>query len=324
MARFLHVANGTSTTDTIRQAGLPGRRSIWADVLYDGPVPGDLADDRLLELRARHLASSDARYPEVVSELQGWRAAIDEPSYDELVLWYEHDLFDQLNLIQLLDWIGRRSLAADVTLICVGSFPGRPRFKGLGELTPSELASLFETRQPVREAQYQLASRAWSTFRASDPRALESLLGDDLSALPYLARALRRLLEELPSTTDGLSRSERRLLELTAAGPIDVFTAFPLMSEGEDAYYITDGSLRQMLEDLGSAPSPLIFIDGTFDDRPLPDAVITITDTGRTVLAGQADRVRLRGIDRWLGGVHLQGSGPIWRWDQASERTVST
>jgi plastocyanin len=30
--------------------------------------------------------------------------------------------------------------------------------------------------------------------------------------------------------------------------------------------------------------------------------------------------IALCGIDRWLGGVHLEGSGPVWRWDAATGR----
>jgi hypothetical protein len=316
MAQFLHVANGTSTTDTIERAGLPGRLSIWADVLYDGPVPGDLSDAQLLAVRARHLASDERSVPEVVAELQEWRAVIAEASYDELVFWYEHDLFDQLNLIQVLNWMGGRDpIRREISLICIGAFPGRPAFKGLGELTPSELASLFETRQSVEERQYRLAERAWVAFRSPDPRAIEALLQANTTALPFLAPALRRYLQEFPWVNDGLSRSERRLLQLASAGPLGIASAFRLMQTGEQAYYITDGSLRQLLEELASEPSPLIHVDADFSTGTLPDGAVAISDTGHAVLAGDADRVRLRGIDRWFGGVHLQGSGPVWRWD---------
>src|SRR5947209_18378089 len=41
-ARFLHVANGTCTTEIIEATGIPGTLSIWADPLYEGPVPGGL------------------------------------------------------------------------------------------------------------------------------------------------------------------------------------------------------------------------------------------------------------------------------------------
>ena len=37
------------------------------------------------------------------------------------------------------------------------------------------------------------------------------------------------------------------------------------------------------------------------------------------VLAGDADHVRLNGIDRWIGGVHLRGRYPRWRWDDGTE-----
>ena len=58
--RFLHVANGTCTTDLIVAAGIPGAVSIWADPLYEGPVPGGLSDDELLDVRAGFLGSPDA------------------------------------------------------------------------------------------------------------------------------------------------------------------------------------------------------------------------------------------------------------------------
>ena len=216
--RFLHVANGTSTTMTIEAAGIPGACSIWADPLHDGPVPGGLSDAELRRrARAGHLVGSVAgAIPDSANDLRQWRVAIERhESYDELILWFEHDLFDQLNLIQLLTWI-REHLPATkpVSLMCIGSFPGRPDFKGLGELTPDELASLLETRRPVTDSQYELAGRAWHAFREPTPEALDTLRHSDTSAMPYLAPAITRFLQEYPWAHDGLSLSERRLLEL--------------------------------------------------------------------------------------------------------------
>jgi hypothetical protein len=51
--RFHHVANGTATTMTIEAGGIPGSWSIWADSLYEGPVPGGLSDTELLDVRMR-------------------------------------------------------------------------------------------------------------------------------------------------------------------------------------------------------------------------------------------------------------------------------
>jgi hypothetical protein len=196
--RFLHVANGTSTTNLIEASGLSGGRSIWADPLYEGPVPGDVDDTELIRVRARHLAGrSETSFLDTVRVLQRWRDAIASvESYDELVLWYEHDLFDQLNLIQLLSWIKRQlSSATVVSLVSVGSFPGLPLFKGLGELTPAQIATLFDTRAPLSAEQYALAEYAWSAFRQPTPEAFDRLRPTDTGVLPFLAPAARRFLK---------------------------------------------------------------------------------------------------------------------------------
>jgi hypothetical protein len=317
--RFLHVANGTSTTMTIEAAGIPGACSIWADPLHEGPVPGGLNDAELLDVRARYLGPADA--PE--HDIRLWRSPLERyESYDELILWFEHDLFDQLNLIQLLTWI-RDHLPATkpVFLICISEFPGRPDFKGLGELAPDELASLLETRQPISERQHELARRAWQAFREPTPEALDELRRGDTSALPYLAASIARFLQEYPWTTDGLSRSERRLLELANGGGIALWKAFPRMYEGERVYHVTGESLAALAEALSRTSPPLLTVDlsGTPEGHDLR-GVVTLTDTGRSVLSGRQDRVAACGIDRWLGGVHLQSGGRIWRWDDTVQR----
>ena len=320
MSRFLHVANGTSTTMTIEAAGLPGAVSIWADPLHDGPVPGNLTDEELVDVRARQLSDADS-FAATVHVLTEWRTVIQQhDAYDELVLWYEHDLFDQLNIIQLLSWIrAQLPVTKPVSLICIGSFPGRPTFKGLGELTTQELAPLLDTRQPVDEAQYALARRAWQAFREPTPEPIDDLRQTDTSALPYLAAALGRFLQEYPWTTDGLSRTERRLLQLAEAGPIGLAAAFPRMHDGEKAYYVSDGSFTDAIETLSHTSTPLIVhtASDTQDERVLAGSV-SLTDAGRNVLAGKLDRVVTFGIDRWLGGVHLRRDN-LWRWDDAAQ-----
>ena len=297
---------------TIEAAGIPGVCSIWADPLYEGPVPAGLTDDELTDVRTRYLMGDEPVDP--VNDLHRWRAVIDaHDTYDELVLWYEHDLFCQLNLLQVLGHV-RASVprTTPVSLICIGGFPGRPAFKGLGELSAGELAPLFETRVPVDDRQYALAGRAWTAFRSPSPDAIESLVAADTSALPFLARALRRLLEEYPWTTDGLSRSERRLLQLAADGPASFARLFPRMHDGEDAYYITDLSLEALVATLSRLTPPLLSTDGG----------IAITPAGRDVLGGRRDRASSE-VDRWIGGVHLRAGAPMWRWDPNARRMIA-
>jgi len=318
-ARLLHVANGTCTTDILAASGIPGPRSIWADPLYEGPVPAGLNDDELIDVRGRYL--SGGADVEAVNDLRAWRRTIEaHEAYDELVLWYEHDLFDQLNLTQISSWLRNRLPRGKiVSLVCVGSFPGHPRFKGLGELSPDELASLFDTRHRISESEFDVAERAWQAFREPAPQRLDSLRQADIAPMPYLAAALERFLQEYPSTIDGLSRTERRLLQLAEPGPIPVADAFPRMHDEEDAYYITDLSLAAMVGTLSRTSPPLLTI---VDGSPVAASLhgtVSLTDAGRDVLGRRRDRVAC-GLDRWLGGVHLQTGADIWRWDDERRR----
>lgn len=315
---MLHVANGHATTALIERAALAGRSMVWADALYDGPVPGDVSDEELLRVRAAFLASSPEGVNAVLADLQGWRSSVDDQhSYDELVLWFEHDLFDQLNLIQLLTHLGQRDRVTPVTIVTLNQFPGHPYFKGLGELAPADIASLWKGRVPVTEAQFALAPRAWAAFRSADPRAIDGFLSGDTTALPFLAAAFRRHLQEFPSDRDGLSRSERRMMELAHDAPIAIGRAFAQMSAGENAYYITDRTFVDRARELSSTMPPLLELK--LDDeeqRGVTQGTMQVTETGRDVLNGKADRIRLCGVDRWLGGAHVDGRGPTWRWSE--------
>jgi hypothetical protein len=323
--RYLHVANGMSTTNTLDAAGIPGILSIWADPLHDGPVPAGLSDAELLDVRARFLgdplASADA-----VNDLREWRAVmLREGTYDELVLWYEYDLFDQLNLLQLLTWIDDNGVAGRkaVSLICIGSFPGRPRFKGLGELTAEELAPLFDLREPIAPAQYATARRGWDAFRAAEPTALDAFRRSDTTALPFLAPALTRFLQDYPWTGDGLTRTERTLLRHVEAAPLGVHAAWRRMSEVSETYHIADGSFGELIDTLATGDTPLITLTRAPAERDvLANGTITLTDSGRAVLEGRLDWCALRPFERWRGGVHLRPDGPAWRWSEEAAAIV--
>jgi hypothetical protein len=130
----------------------------------------------------------------------------------------------------------------------------------------------------------------------------------DFPALPYLASALRRFLEEYPSTRDGLSRTEQQLLRAAASGREKREQIYFAASESEKAIFMGDSSAWLRLERLADGPSPAL--------ERLPSNSYRITNQGKKLLAGEADWVHDRGgIDLWLGGVHLHGADAAWRWD---------
>src|SRR5258706_16438090 len=100
----------------------------------------------------------------------------------------------------------------------MGEWAGSAPSRALGQLWPPQRAELLDRRQRVNEGQKLLGRDAWRAFCAADPTGLEELQRRDLSPLPLLARALRRPLEEFPSTFNRLSRSGRQILPAPADG----------------------------------------------------------------------------------------------------------
>ena len=278
MLRLLHVANGHCTLRLIEAAGLPGRVSIWADPLHDGPIPRSPSDEEWIRVRAR-FHTPDGQSPDATeADFRQWRAVIDEyGAYDELVLWFEHDLFDQLILLQILSRVGReRPVPRPVSLVSIDGYPGHPDFKGLGELEPADIAALFEQRVRMTGPQLALAAAAWDVFREQDAGRLRAFLDRDTSALPFLAAAFDRFLDERPSPDDGLRRSERRLLAQLAGGPLDIHTAWRGMHEGEHAYYITDSSFWDLINRLAGETPPRIDVRVSGGDGPLPHGTLAL------------------------------------------------
>lgn len=315
---MLHILNGESTEAGLSQTAVGGDRFSFKDALIAGPAPAVNGSD-WRRIRTAHLAAAYGVEVEKCENDFARQQQIFESfnEHEEVTLWFESDLFCQANLLYLLDWCAHRHPETKLSLICIGEFPGRPNFRGLGELTPSELASLFDERIEVTDAQLELAARGWQAYRSEDPRALERLLQTDTSALPFLAGALQLQLTRFPSVRNGLNKIESTGLELIAQGFSSFADLFPRFVAAEPDYGLGDAQFWNALQPLTRGASPLLLIEG---EEAMFDSAFAITDAGRSVLSGAADRVTLNGIDEWLGGVHLHGQANIWRWDEQQGR----
>jgi len=313
MPSTLHITNGESVQ--LKETGLAGEVLTWQDALHEGPVPARLTFEELRPIRARFLAGISGQPEHSIVETldQRDRMLAGFAAFEEVVLWFEPDLYDQLQLIQVLDWFSRQQRGrTTVSLITTDRY--------LGPMTPSELRPLYPLRRPVTPSQFELAARAWVAFTAADPNSIVEFLQEDTSALPYLLGAFQRHLEQFPSIRNGLSRTERQILEIARAGPASVEHVFCAHRDLEERIFMGDLAFNTYIRGLANARVPLVTIPQ--EDKRFGNAELTITPAGSSVLRGEADHVRLNGIDRWLGGVHLYGEN-VWRWDGEHGRLAS-
>jgi hypothetical protein len=323
MRRALHVTNGDSAAGTLLETTLVERVLPWRDVLHEGPVP-PVADDELRRLRAAFLADDAAAEAEAIARwLEERDRTLAANGEGEFVLWFEADLYDQLQLIQVLARLGRLGVEPGrITLISIGEHLGIAHFGGLGELNAEQLERVAATTAaPVGPAALDLASDAWNALRADDPRGLATIAKAHDPELRFLAEAFDRLSREYPSTRDGLSLTERRILAAVRDGAPTAGAAFVQIRAREARPFLADRFCYRIIARLANARTPLLEVEAP---RVEASTKLRLTAVGERVLEGADDQVRLNGIDRWIGGVHLAGDEARWRWNEGTEAIVAS
>ena len=311
----------------LRAAGVQGEIVPWNDVLHEGPVNAALSLHDLSELRALFISERGwddfAHVSGRFSQRDRTLGSLDR--FSEVVLWFEEDLYDQLQLLQLLDFFSRTSdRKARLSMIVVVGY--------LASLTPVALAELEPKRAEVTAAQLELGRRAWAAFGSADPSAVERIIATDTTALPFLSAALTRHLEEFPDTSSGLSRSESEALTAIEAGHATPVAAFLEVARQQKSIFLGDIVFYWYLERLGDNETPLVsWKDGSRvvaprgreDSREFVTGELTVTEVGRQVLAGKRDWQTINRNSRWLGGVEIKPGPGGWRWDASAKALVN-
>jgi hypothetical protein len=309
----LHVTNGDSAATHLRAASLPGDIVPWRDVLHEGPVPAGLDPEGLRVARAAFLAALGwASEERVRADMRARDERLEEAlrSGERITLWFESDLYDMLQLAQVLDRIPPGGTRLVLT--------GEREFRGVVELEAGAIEQALEggdpgggTRVLNATAPVVAAGRAlWAAFRASEPDGLHGL-ASATPALPALADAARRHLQQFPWRGSGLNRTERALLEAVAAGARTPVEAFLAHQRQEERPFMGDATALYYLSRLASGMRPLL------DTEP----ELQLTGHGHAVLRGDADWEGRP--ERWLGGIRLEAGPPRWRYDPALDRVVA-
>lgn len=316
MARLI-ITNGDSAGELLVASGVDADVLPWRDVLHEGPiVAGGLAASSAI--RTAFLAGRFGLEPEdVAAEFAARDAAIrSHHAYDSVELWFEHDLYDQLQLLQILSFFADEGRNDGLHLVQADDY--------LGRQTPETILRFADRVRDVDEDMLDAADMLWADLAMPTPESVVRRLDDPTDGLPFVVPALQRFLEELPAPGNGLGRSESTALSFLTEGAQSAIDLFRRTIAAEDAAFMGDVSFFLMLHDLGDATEPLIAglsphdeADARRYERPL-----ALTSAGRAVLASEADRVRLAGLDRWWAGTRLRGR-TTWRYDRDTMNLIS-
>ncbi|WP_199138851.1 DUF1835 domain-containing protein [Pedobacter sp. ASV12] len=251
MNSTLHILNGDATRHIFEQTALKGDVLVWREILSEGPVSTtDLWPTRAKWISETYGETTTAYQQKVLAEIEKLNHL---GQYNELVLWFEYDLLCQINLSCILNILHQSAKQLPgIYLICPDHFDGMPNFKGLGELNPQQLASLWASRIKLHQSDLALASEAWQFYVENNPEQLEAFLNRDFGQLLLLRKALQAHLLRFPQTPDGLNHIEKTLLEIIDSGTYSKPAIYQAFGEREPIYGLTDLQLGHILNQLQS------------------------------------------------------------------------
>lgn len=315
--RELIITNGDSAGDSLKKAYPEMVVLPWRDVLHEGPVPMTPEPTELSNVRVRYL--NDKWGAEAGADF-GARDGLlaDVSDFERISLWFEHDLYDQLQLLQVLDRLHFDMPTEDLSLVQADDY--------LGQYGPDEISVWQSRSASVTQTQLDTATLAWHAFRQETPQDWCALLQTDLSSLPHLQAAVVRMLEELPSIHGGVSRTERHILEMVDQGhhhPAKIFKAYQVC---EEAHFMGDWSFFDRLNGLSTAIQPLLISDRGTSFPPQGEEAFQdylaghyrLSDFGQAVLAGDQDHAHVNAIDFWWGGTYVTNEH-LWRWNAKTQ-----
>ena len=316
----LIITNGDNAADQLREAKIGDHVLPWRDVLHEGPVP-DADDDIFAKIRASYLAESALQTEaEIRAEFkQRMDVMRDHEAFDRVELWFEHDLYDQLQILQVLDMLSRLGRTHSVFLVQAPTY--------LGIQGADKIGRFAELGLPVLDRMFAFASKAWHAYSAKEPDAIDTIRKEAIPSFPFMGQALERALQELPGP-DGLSRSERQILYSLNRGANRPGILFAQVLNMEEAAFLGDWSFFKILSGLQFCQRPaLTGLPQNFKARILAAAEerkefitspLHLTEFGKKVLAGKEDFISENGLHRWWGGTELTTANH-WRWDNESE-----
>lgn len=307
MGAMIHIHNGDIALMAARRSGIPGDHVAFREAMIAGPV-APMPD---LETRARFLSEAyGANLLKTRTDLlEQERALNDAGKNDEIVLWFEHDLFCLVHFVYLLQRFSRRNVSV---VWCPTP---------LGTNDDDEIVKLYESRAAVTPAMAKAAAGVWRAYTSADPTTLNAVIASSLD-VAFFREGMALHASRFPSMRNGVGTVGNRILTLVEKGAADFAALFARFDEDPPRLGFGDAELLREVRAMARAAVPLITLTESPESGPTK-ALIDLTPAAANVISGSVDYLALVDPDCWLGGAHITRES-IWRWDEQLRKLQSS
>ncbi len=215
MKSLLHITNGDNFTSKLQSLHLKGDIITWREMLCEGKTLCNVGSESFWKTRFEFLNKNYkvSKSSFVEKTLKEYRSLCNHKQQDQIVLWFEYDLFCQINMLAVLSWLKTHRRHAEISLVCSGKEDESDKLYGLSELSNEKLLSLYENRTILSQDDIEFADYVWQLYCSDNPIRLENLIAHNHFQFQYLSEALKAHLRRFPTIKNGLNEVENRILD---------------------------------------------------------------------------------------------------------------
>lgn len=236
---IIHVLPGDSLAPEFAAAGIEGDVVVFREALIDGDLSGETLDefwDRRANFLALHYGGDPIEYQEGVAyEVE---RLLDLPRGSEVNLWFEHELFCQVNMWFCLSLL-RGSENKIFRVMPTGLLPDQT-WAGFAGHTADDLATAFSSRTQFTEADIETAAELFAAFGARDAERLRELREYRSPCFPFL--------KEVCTAAAVIETKPAEILEQIRRSGVTEFDAvFAAFRERAGVYGFGDSQVERLL-----------------------------------------------------------------------------
>jgi len=212
----LHITNGDSLTNYLRELDFNEDILTWREMLCEGKTLTNVGSESFWKTRFEFLNKNYkvSKSWFIEKTLKEYRSLCNHKQQDEIVLWFEYDLFCQINMLAVISWLKTHRKYANISLVCSGNEDDTDKLYGFGELDDAYLVQLFENRTELKQDDIEYADYIWQLYCSDSPLPLENAHKfNPESPFVYLESAIKAHLLRFPSIENGLNHIENNILK---------------------------------------------------------------------------------------------------------------
>jgi len=239
----VHVLAGDALAGDFNSCAIEGETIVCRECLVQGTVKAESLEE-FWQIRAQVINDSygenEAEYfQKVVSEFEKLKNLA--ASGAEINLWFEYELFCQVNLWFCLYFL--QESEAKIYRVAPVVREKTEIWKGFGSLRGEDLEKCFAKRMEFSEKDIQLGADLWKAYQNADYETLESLSETKSECFPYLKEVCRAEIEKSV-------RPRKILQKIIAEGKTDFAEIFPEFTAQAGVYGFGDLQVQKILAEI--------------------------------------------------------------------------